>query len=199
MVFTALIPRYAIYNYYMGKLIIPHHYYPFMFKLLKYYTLHAPQYLTITDTSIFIPCRWPVLRPTTSPLKKYVPKNRPYRCIEPRFNWTWLCLFIIKRIFLRETMGNNGYIYYIGVSVRYVNSSVELLMRWCFVVYVCQQFIDVLPPSAVPRGRPNSEGMVSMLRSYNNVVLQLCLWTCVVSLCYNFKVGWILEEHGRHD
>ena len=29
--------------------------------------------------------------------------------------------------------------------------------------------------------------------------LLLCLWTCVLSVCYNFYVGWILEEHGRHD
>ena len=72
-------------------------------------------------------------------------------------------------------MGNNGYIYYIGVSVRNVNSSVELPMKWCFVVYLCQQLLDVLPPSLVPRGRPSSEGMVYVLRSYNIVVLQLCL------------------------
>ena len=81
-------PRYAIYHYYIGKLIIPHHYYIFMFKLLKYYTLYAPHYLTITDTSIFIPCQRPVLRPTNSPPRHYVPKHRPYRFIEPRFTWT---------------------------------------------------------------------------------------------------------------
>ena len=80
-------PRYAIYHYYIGKLIIPHHYFIFMFKLLKYYTLYAPQYLTITDTSIFIPCQRPVLRPTNEPLRNYVPKHRPYRFIKPRFNF----------------------------------------------------------------------------------------------------------------
>ena len=85
------------------------------------------------------------------------------------------------------------------VYVRFFNSSVELLIKWCFVVYVFQQFMDVLPPSAVPRGRSNSERMVITLRSYNNLVLQLCLWACAVRLCYNFNVGWILEEHGRHD
>ena len=81
-------PRFAIYHYYIGKLIIPHHYFPFMFNLLKTYTLYAPKYLTITDTSIHIYCLRPVLRPTTEPLKHYVPKHRPYRFIEPRFNWT---------------------------------------------------------------------------------------------------------------
>ena len=80
--------RFAIYHYYIGKLIIPHHYFPFMFNLIKTYTLYAPKYLTITDTSIHIYCRRPVLRPTTEPLKHYVPKHRPYRFIERRFNWT---------------------------------------------------------------------------------------------------------------
>ena len=81
-------PRYAIYHYYVGKLILPHHYYIHMFRLLKTYTMHAPKYLTITDTSIHIQCSKPVLRPTTAPLKHYVTKHRPYRFIEPRFNWT---------------------------------------------------------------------------------------------------------------
>ena len=96
-------------------------------------------------------------------------------------------------------MGNNGYIYKIGVSVRYVDSSVELPMKWCYVVYLCQQLLDVLPPSTVPRGRPISEGMVNVLRSYNPVVSLMCLWTCVLCLFYNFNFGWILEEHGCHD
>ena len=38
-----------------------------------------------------------------------------------------------------------------------------------------------------------------MLRSYNYLVLHLCLWTCALCLCYTFNVGWILEQHGRHD
>ena len=84
------------------------------------------------------------------------------------------------------------------VYERFVNSSVELLIMWCLVVNVCQLFMDVLPPSSVPRGRPNS-GMVITLRSYNDVVLLMCLWTYVLSVCYNFNTGWILEEHGRHD
>ena len=169
-----------------------------MFRLLKTYTLYAPKYLTITDTSIHIQCSKPVLRPTTAPLKHYITKHRPYRFIEPRFNWTWLPLLIIIRIFLWELLGFQGYIYYIVVYERFVNSSVELLIMWCLVVNVCQLFMDVLPPSAVPRGRPNS-GMVITLRSYNDVVLLLCLWTYVLSVCYNFNTGWILEEHGRHD
>ena len=40
-------PRYAIYHYYVGKLILPHHYYIHMFRLLKTYTMYAPKYLTI--------------------------------------------------------------------------------------------------------------------------------------------------------
>ena len=81
-------PRFAMYHYYVGKLILPHHYYIHMFRLLKTYTLYAPECLTITDTSIHIQCSKPVLRPTTAPLKHYIPKHIPYRFIEPRFNWT---------------------------------------------------------------------------------------------------------------
>ena len=68
---------------------------------------------------------------------------------------------------------------------------------WCFMVNLCQQFLDVLPPSASPRGRPISAGMIMYFRSYTNLVLLLCLWTCVLSICFN--VGRILEEHGCHE
>ena len=94
-------------------------------------------------------------------------------------------------------LGFQGYIYYIVVYVRFDNSSVELLIMWCFMVNLCQQFMDVLPPSASPRGRPISAGMIIYLRSYNNLVSLLCLWTCVFNICFN--VGLILEEHGCHE
>ena len=94
-------------------------------------------------------------------------------------------------------LGFQGYIYYIVVYVRFVNSSVELLIMWCLVVNLCQLIMDVLPPSAAPRGRPISAGMVINLRSYTNLVSLLCLWTCVFTICFN--VGLILEEHGCHE
>ena len=81
-------PRFAMYHYCVGKLILPHHYYIHMFRLFKTYTLYAPECLTITDTSIHIQCSKPVLRPTTAPLKHYISKHIPYRLIAPRFNWT---------------------------------------------------------------------------------------------------------------
>ena len=87
-------------------------------------------------------------------------------------------------------MGNKGYLYYICGYVRYVDSSVELPLKWCNVVYLCQHLLDVLPPSTVPRGRSITEGMVNVLRSYNPVVLLLSLWTCVLCLFY------ILQSNG---
>ena len=81
-------PRYAMYEYSIGKLIIPYHYYISMFRLLQTYTKYAPECLIITDTSLHIHCQRPVVRPTTAPPKPYIPKHRPYRFIEPRFNWT---------------------------------------------------------------------------------------------------------------
>ena len=77
-----------MYEYSIGKLIIPHHYYISMFRLLQTYIQYAPKYLTTTDTSMHIHRQRPVIRPTTAPLKPYITKHRPYRFIEPRFNWT---------------------------------------------------------------------------------------------------------------
>ena len=68
---------------------------------------------------------------------------------------------------------------------------------WCFMVNLCQQFLDVLPPSASPRGRPISAGMIMYFRSYNNLVSLVCLWTCVFTICLH--VGLILEEHDCHE
>ena len=68
-------------------------------------------------------------------------------------------------------MGNKGYLYYIRGYVRYVDSSVELPNQWCNVVPLCLLTLDVLPPSTASRGRPITEDMVNVLRSYNLVVL----------------------------
>ena len=81
-------PRYAMYHNDVGELIIPYHYIISINKLLKYNTLHAPHYITITDTSILLNCSRPILRPINAPPRKYVNKHLPYRMIAPRYNWT---------------------------------------------------------------------------------------------------------------
>ena len=78
--------RFAMYHYAANNLRIPCHYFSSIFKQIKVYTQYAPHHMIVTDTSIFIPCKRPVLRPINAPPRKYVPKHRPYRFIEPRFN-----------------------------------------------------------------------------------------------------------------
>jgi hypothetical protein len=93
-------------------------------------------------------------------------------------------------------VGNQGYLYHICGSVHYVDSSVELRIKWCQVVYLCSLFLNELPPSTVPRGRPITEGSIVSLWSYNFLVLLMCTRTCFLRMCLNFNYGHILEEHG---
>ena len=86
--------RYAIYHYYVGKLIIHHHYFIFMFKLLKFYTIYAPHHIIMTDTSMFIHCPRQPLRPINRPPRIYVPNHLLYWLVAPQYNWTWLLFSI---------------------------------------------------------------------------------------------------------
>jgi hypothetical protein len=60
--FCSTNPRHALYMIHFGELIIPYHYFTHMFHLLKYYQLHAPQYLSYHNSRLIIHCDNPIPR-----------------------------------------------------------------------------------------------------------------------------------------
>jgi hypothetical protein len=60
--FCTTSPRHAMYCYHVGELIIPYHYFIYMFSLIKHLTQYAPQHITRTETSLYINYNYPVSR-----------------------------------------------------------------------------------------------------------------------------------------
>ena len=55
-------PKYAMYKYHVQGLIIPYHYYIYMFRLIKHLSKYSPRQLIRTDTSLYINVNFPVSR-----------------------------------------------------------------------------------------------------------------------------------------
>ena len=55
-------PKHAMYKYHVGELILPYHYFTYMFRLIKHLTLYAPRHLICTKTSLYINVNYPVSR-----------------------------------------------------------------------------------------------------------------------------------------
>ena len=83
-------PRHAMYKYHIQGLIIPHHYYICMFKLIDQLTKYCPKQIIYTDTGMIINAHFPVTRCefATVPLQPRS-KHIDYRIRHPkcRFNW----------------------------------------------------------------------------------------------------------------
>ena len=83
-------PKHAMYHYHVQGLIIPHHYYICMFRLIKQLSTYSPKQITRTDTGLIINAKFPVTRCefATVPLQP-VSRHIDYRIRHPkcRFNW----------------------------------------------------------------------------------------------------------------
>jgi hypothetical protein len=83
-------PKHAMYHYHIQGLIIPHHYYICMFKLIKQLSTYSPKHIIHTDTGLIINAKFPVTRCefATVPLQP-VSRHIDYRIRHPkcRFNW----------------------------------------------------------------------------------------------------------------
>ena len=83
-------PKHAMYYYHVQGLIIPYHYYIYMFRLIKQLSTYSPKQIIRTDTGLIINAKFPVARCefATVPLQP-VSRHIDYRIRHPkcRFNW----------------------------------------------------------------------------------------------------------------
>ena len=83
-------PKHAMYKYHVQGLIIPYHYYIYMFRLIKHLSKYLPRQVIRTETGLFIDIKYPVSRCefATVPLQPNT-KHIDYRIRHPkcRFNW----------------------------------------------------------------------------------------------------------------
>ena len=49
-----------MYEYHVGELILPYHYFIYMFRLIKHLTQYSPRHIIRTETSIYININYPV-------------------------------------------------------------------------------------------------------------------------------------------
>ena len=118
-------PRHAMYKYHIQGLIIPHHYYICMFKLIDQLTKYCPKQIIHTDTGMIINANFPVTRCefATVPLQPRS-KHINYRIRHPkcRFNWVWLFNYL------------NNWLLLLGI---YGNYWISILYSWFWTL--CQQ------------------------------------------------------------
>jgi hypothetical protein len=55
-------PKHAMYKYHVGELILPYHYFIYMFRLIKHLSKYTPQHIIRTETSLYINVNFPVSR-----------------------------------------------------------------------------------------------------------------------------------------
>ena len=89
-VFCQTNPKHAMYKYHVQGLIIPYHYYIYMFRLIKHLSKYSPRQVIRTETGLFIDVKYPVSRCkfASVPLQPNT-KHIDYRIRHPmcRFNW----------------------------------------------------------------------------------------------------------------
>ena len=88
--FCSTNPKHAMYKYHVQGLIIPYHYYIYMFRLIKHLSKYSPKQIIRTETGLLINVNFPVSRCEFASVPLQLDsKHIDYRIRHPkcRFNW----------------------------------------------------------------------------------------------------------------
>ena len=90
-VFCQTNPKYALCQYHVEGLIIPYHYYIYMFRLIKHLSKYSPRQVIRAETGLFINVNFPVSRCEFASVPfQPVSRHIDYRIRHPQCSFNWV-------------------------------------------------------------------------------------------------------------